>query len=100
MKSLYKKRKRGYVGLGGSQWSPHKEHHKWNSYCVDNNIRIAPQPTQRGLYPEEWRIAITLGPYKRGEKSYLSPNVYTVDNIYEEIERMKKYYYDKRKPND
>ena len=100
MKSLYGKKKSNYKGLSATQWFPTEEYNKWNSYCVDNNIRIAPQPTQRGLYPEEWRISVTLGPYKRGEKSYLSPNVYTADNIYEEMERMKKYYYDKRKTND
>jgi len=100
MKSLYSKKKKGYRGLTTSEWSPHKDYNKWNSYCVDNNVRIFPIPTTRGLYPEEWRIGICLGPYKRGEKPYVSPNVYTVDNIYQEMERMKKYYYDKRKNND
>ena len=61
----------------------------------NNNIRIFPIPTTKGMYPEEWRIGICLGPYKKGEKPNVSPNVYTVDNIYEEIARMKKYYYDK-----
>jgi hypothetical protein len=37
------------------------------------------------MYPEEWRIEIRIGPYKRGEKAYLSPNVYTADNIWEGI---------------
>jgi len=100
MKSLYTKKKKGYRGLKTSEWSPHKDYHKWNSYCVDNNIRISLKPTIQGPYPEEWRISICLGPYKRGEKPYLSPNVYTVDNVFEEMERMKKYYYDKRKNND
>ena len=49
------------------------------------------------MYPEEWRIGICLGPYKKGEKPYISPNVYTVDNIFEEMENMKKYYYNKKK---
>ncbi len=100
MKSLYTKKKKGYRGLKATEWTPHKDHHKWNSYCVDNNIRLALAPTSQGMYPEEWRIVISLGPYKRGEKPYLSPNVYTIDNVYEELERMKKYYYDKRKVND
>jgi len=100
MKSLYTKKKRGYRGLSSTNWVPHKDYHKWNSYCIDNNIRIAPQPTQQGSYPEEWRITVALGSYKRGEKVYLSPNVYVIDNIYEEMERMKRYYYDKRKTND
>ncbi len=97
MKSLYTKRKIGYRGLAKSNWFPTEESIKWELYCVDNNIRIFPIPTQQGLNPEEWRIGICLGPYKKGEKPYLSPNVYTVDNLYQEMGNMKKYYYDKRK---
>jgi hypothetical protein len=48
------------------------------------------------MYPEEWRIEVRIGPYKKGEKAYLSPNVYTADNIGRELYNMKKYYYDKR----
>lgn len=100
MKSLYTKKKKGYKGLKGTEWTPHKEYHKWDRYCVEHDIRLFPIPTTRGMYPEEWRIGVCLGPYKRGEKPYVSPNVYTVDNIYQEMEKMKKYYYDKRKVND
>ena len=42
-------------------------------------------------------IEVRLGPYKKGEKAYLTPNVYTIHNVFQEIERMKKYYYDKKK---
>ena len=48
------------------------------------------------MQPEEWRIDVRLGPYKRGEKNYLSPNVYTADIIHQELYNMMKYYYDKR----
>jgi len=78
----------------------HKDYNKWNAYCIHNDIRISPAPTQKGPRPEEWRVEVRLGPYKRGEKAYLTPNVYTADNIFQEIERIKKYYYDKRKVND
>ena len=83
MKSLYGKKKSNYKGLSSTKWFPTKEYNKWESYCVDNNIRLFPVPTTKGLYPEEWRIGVCLGPYKKGEKPYLSPNVYTVDNIYQ-----------------
>ena len=49
------------------------------------------------MYPEEWRIGICLGPYKKREKPYVSPNVYTADNIWHEMAAMKKYYYNKKK---
>jgi len=100
MKSLYGKRKSSYKGLKGTNWFPTKEYNKYNSYCIDNNIRIFPVPTVKGMYPDEWRIGVCLGPYKKGEKPYLSPNVYVAENIYQEMEQMKKYYYDKRKIND
>ena len=75
MKSLYGKKKSNYKGLSSTKWFPTKEYNKWESYCVDNNIRLFPVPTTKGLYPEEWRIGVCLGPYKKGEKPYLSPNV-------------------------
>ena len=89
------KKKGRYKGLN-TGFSPSPEQTKWMRYCVDNHIRISPVPTQQGLQPEEWRIEIRIGPYKRGEKPYLSPNVYTADNIWEELYNMMKYYYDKR----
>tara|TARA_B100000029_G_scaffold288867_1_gene282619 strand:+ start:672 stop:971 length:300 start_codon:yes stop_codon:yes gene_type:complete len=97
MKSLYGKKRTGYKGLSGSKWTPTPLYDKWNLYCMDNDIRVFPIPVEKGMYPEEWRIGICLGPYKKGEKPYISPNVYTADNIFEEIANMKKYYYDKRK---
>tara|TARA_X000001382_G_scaffold113983_1_gene92050 strand:- start:2152 stop:2487 length:336 start_codon:yes stop_codon:yes gene_type:complete len=76
-------------------YTPHKDHIKWDTYCINNNIRISPVPTERGPRPEEWRIEVRLGPYKKGEKGYLSPNVYDCHSILIELERMKRYYYDK-----
>jgi len=89
------KKKSNYKGLN-TGFIPSEEQMEWSKYCIRNNIRISPAPTQQGLYPEEWRIEIRIGPYKKGEKPYLSPNVYTADNIWEELYNMKKYYYDKR----
>tara|TARA_B100000029_G_scaffold214121_1_gene212065 strand:+ start:1049 stop:1348 length:300 start_codon:yes stop_codon:yes gene_type:complete len=97
MKSLYGKKRTGYKGLSASKWTPTPLYDKWNLYCMDNDIRIFPIPTEKGMYPEEWRIGICLGPYKKGEKPYIAPNVYTAYNLFEEIANMKKYYYDKRK---
>ena len=65
--------------------------------CINNNVRINPVPTKPGGYPEEWRIEVRLGPYKKGEKAHLSPSVYTHENIHQEMRRMQKYYYDKHK---
>jgi hypothetical protein len=88
------KKKSNYKGL--MSYEPSPEELKWSRYCIRNNIRISPKPTQQGMYPEEWRIEVRIGPYKKGEKAYLSPNVYTADNIGRELYNMKKYYYDKR----
>ena len=52
MKSLYGKKKTNYKGLSATQWFPTKEYNKWNSYCVDNNIRLFPVPTTKGMYRE------------------------------------------------
>jgi hypothetical protein len=89
------KKKGNYKGLN-TGFSPSKEQTKWMRYCVDNDIRISPVPTQKGMQPEEWRIDVRLGPYKKGEKNFLSPNVYTADIIHQELYNMMKYYYDKR----
>ena len=88
------RKKSNYKGLN-TGFVPTKEQYSWDVYCANNNIRISPAPTQKGIYPDEWRIEVRLGPYKRGEKAYLSPNVYTAENIWQEIYNMKKYYYDK-----
>ena len=88
------RKKSNYKGLNNG-FVPTEEQYSWDIYCANNNIRISPAPTQKGMYPDEWRIEVRLGPYKRGEKAYLSPNVYTAENIWQEIYNMKKYYYDK-----
>ena len=90
-----KSNKKGkYKGLGNS-FIANEEQLKWDKYCISNDIRISPHPTSQGIYPEEWRISISFGSdYK---KIYKTPTVYTVENIWEEIYDMKRYYYDKRK---
>jgi hypothetical protein len=89
------KKKSNYKGLS-TGFMPLPEHVEYDRYCINNNIRISPKPTTQGMYPEEWRIEIRIGPYKKGEKAYLSPNAYTAENIHQELYNMKKYYYDKR----
>ena len=89
------KKKKSYVGLN-TNFIPTTEQYEWLRYCINNNIRISPVPTTKGPQPEEWRIEVRIGPYKRGETGYLSPNVYTSDNIWQELFNMSKYYYDKR----
>ena len=89
------KKKGAYKGLNTGFISS-AEQTEYHRYCVNNDIRISPKPTQQGMYPEEWRIEVRIGPYKKGEKAYLSPNVYTAENIHQELYNMKKYYYDKR----
>ena len=66
---------------------------KWYKYCVDNNIRISPYGIQGD--GNHWRIAISLGPYKKWEKQNLSPSIYDKFSIWPEYYRMCKYYYDK-----
>ena len=89
------KKKKGYKGLN-TGFAPSTIQIEYDRYCINNNIRISPKPTQQGMHPEEWRIEVRIGPYKKGEKAYLSPNVYTAENIHQKLYNMKKYYYDKR----
>ena len=89
------KKKKSYKGLN-TGFTPSTIQIEYDRYCINNNIRISPKPTQQGMHPEEWRIEVRIGPYKKGEKAYLSPNVYTAENIHQELYNMKKYYYDKR----
>ena len=89
------KKKKGYKGLN-TGFTPSATQVEYDRYCINNDIRISPKPTQQGMHPEEWRIEVRIGPYKKGEKAYLSPNVYTAENIHQELYNMKKYYYDKR----
>ena len=99
MGDLREKRRRGknntHKGLCFEYPSMNKEERKINIWCINNNVRINPVPTKPGMFPEEWKIEIRLGSYKKGEKAYLSPSVYTHDNIHQEIRRMQKYYYEK-----
>jgi len=93
------KKKSNYKGLThafNKCYTANKDADIWHKYCIDNDIRISPVPTETGMFPEEWRISVCLGPYKRGEKAYISPNVYTIHNIHQQLEISKKYYYDKR----
>lgn len=66
---------------------------KWRDYCIKNDIRISPM----GIYkdPNNWHIEVRLGPYTKGEKGYVSPNVYDRKSIWKEYYLMCKYYYDK-----
>ena len=62
-------------------------------FCRRNDIRISPLAIRDD--PDHWRIEIRLGPYKRGEKGNIAPNIYDKDTIWIEYYRMCKYYYDK-----
>ena len=75
------------------QYSPTPEEIVWRDFCVKKNIRISP----KGIYqnPDNWNIEIRLGPYKKGEKSYTSPEVYDRKTIWPAYYKMCKYYYDK-----
>jgi|TARA_R110000822_G_scaffold364_2_gene1613 hypothetical protein len=99
MGDLREKRRRGkkntHKGLSFEYPSMTKQERTINIWCINNNIRLNPVPTQTGMFPEEWRIEIRLGPYKTGEKAHLSPSVYTYENIHQELRRMQKYYYEK-----
>ena len=35
---------------------------KWQKFCIDNGIIISPEPTSKGMYPQEWRIAVSFMP--------------------------------------
>ena len=72
------------------------EEQKWFNYCINNNIRISPVPTTRGLQPGKWKIEIRLGPYQKDEKAHRSPLFYDSKEIWPEIYKTMKFYYDKR----
>lgn len=94
MGSGFKKKK------GKSEWdyySPSDEDWKAFRYCVNNNIRISMVPMQQGMDPKDFKISVALGPYKRGEKVNLSPNIYSKEIIVEEMYKAMKYYYDKHR---
>tara|TARA_S200002703_G_scaffold63362_1_gene54959 strand:- start:184 stop:459 length:276 start_codon:yes stop_codon:yes gene_type:complete len=77
------------------EYSYSKDEFKWYKYCVDNNIRISFKPVKDLI--GVWYITINLGPYIKGEKTHLSPETYTIENVHKEYYKMCKYYYDKRK---
>lgn len=74
---------------------PNEEEIKWRNFCVENNIRISPL----GINGEKkkWKIGISLGLYKKGEKMHIAPSVYDADTIWIEYYRMCKFYYDKHR---
>lgn len=74
---------------------PNEEETKWRDFCVQNNIRISPL----GINGEKkkWKIGISLGPYKKGEKMHIAPSVYDANTIWIEYYRMCKFYYDKHR---
>ena len=76
-------------------YTPSREEVKMYSYCVDNNIRISPRGIREA--PGNWKIEIRFGLYKKGEKSYIAPQVYDRDTIWVEYFKMCKYYYDKHR---
>jgi len=89
-------KKRSYKGLSAHAETLSLEEQKYFNYCIKNNIRISPTPTTQGLFPDEWKIEIRLGPYKKEEKSHKSPLSYNSKEIWPEINKTRKFYYDKR----
>ena len=83
---------------GKSEWeyyNPNEEDYKALRFCIKNNIRISMVPMQQGMDPKDFKISVALGPYQRGEKVNLSPNIYSKEIIVEEMYKAMKYYYDK-----
>jgi len=74
---------------------PTDEELEWRLFCNRNNIRISPY----GIANDQnhWKICINLGPYKRGEKCNFAPHIYDREQIWPELYKMCKYYYDKYK---
>jgi len=75
----------------GTYSSTRLENKAWD-YCVRNNIRIFPVCVENG---KSWKIGINLGPYKKGEKPNLSPDVYGPCEIQKQIYKASVYYYNK-----
>ena len=85
---------------GKSEWeyySPDEEDYKALRFCIRNNIRISMVPMEQGMEPKSFKISVALGPYKRGEKVNLSPNIYSKEIIVQEMYKAMKYYYDKHR---
>tara|TARA_R110000737_G_scaffold35167_2_gene54061 strand:+ start:310 stop:603 length:294 start_codon:yes stop_codon:yes gene_type:complete len=86
------RKKKNYIGLGDT-FTPNNEQLKWDDYCIKNDIRVSPWPIVDGFYPDEWRVAVSLG--SNYKTIYKTPNTYFVNEIWQEIYKTKKYYYDK-----
>jgi hypothetical protein len=91
MKSLYRKG----ANYSMPKYVPTTDEIKACLYCIRNDIRIAPQGIQND--PDKWRITITLGPYKRGERPNVAPSIYNRDAIWKAYYEFCKYYYDKHR---
>jgi len=86
------RKRKNYIGLG-KNFVASAEQLKYDNFCIKNSIRISPSPITDGFYPEEWRVAVSLGSdYKT---IYKTPSTYLVNEIWQEIYKTKKYYYDK-----
>ena len=57
-------------------YKPDKKDLEACRYCTRNNIRISYEPLERGMNPENFKIRVCLGPYKKYEKPHLSPQAY------------------------
>jgi len=64
--------------------------YKW---CLHNNIRIGLQAIDYVQNPDKWKIAISIG--ENYKAFYLSPSVYTKDNVWQEYYKACLYYYNK-----
>ena len=85
---------------GKSEWEyyiPDEEDWKALRHCINNNIRICMIPMEQGMDPRNFKISVALGPYQRGEKVNLSPNIYSKEIIVQEMYKAMKYYYDKHR---
>jgi hypothetical protein len=74
---------------------PTKEEMDAQDFCIRNNIRISYVPATPGAAPKEWHISIIIGPYKKGEKPHLSPEVYPAVKCKEQMYKTCMYYYEK-----
>ena len=88
-------KKKSYKGICKYASPLSDDEQKWFNYCIKKNIRISPAPTERGLYPSDWKVEIRLGPYNKKEKAHLSPISYNDKEIWPAINKARKYYYDK-----
>jgi hypothetical protein len=62
-------------------------------YCVRNNIRISMLPQEQGMYPENFKVTVSMGSdYKKWNES---PQTYNITEIQEQVFKACNYYYDK-----